>query len=93
MKDPFRAAEAARRLPPESRVIVTHVGGAIEEGMEARARAEEAANPRYRWLGERTREETLAILGGSRLMALTSLLEGGANVLSEAIVAQVPVVA
>jgi hypothetical protein len=40
VKDPFRAAEAARRLPPESRVVVTHVGGALEEGMEARARAE-----------------------------------------------------
>jgi glycosyltransferase involved in cell wall biosynthesis len=60
--------------------------------MELRARAEAAENPRYRWLGERSRDETLSILRGSRLMALTSRLEGGANVLSEAIVAQVPVV-
>jgi glycosyltransferase involved in cell wall biosynthesis len=51
-----------------------------------------AINPRYRWLGERPRAEALKILVSSRLMALTSRLEGGANAVSEAIACSVPVI-
>jgi dimethylhistidine N-methyltransferase len=93
VKDPFRAAEAARRLPPSSRVRVVHVGAALSEPMAVRARAEETANRRYRWLGERTHRETMRVLARSRLLVLTSLSEGGANVVSEALAARVPVVA
>jgi putative glycosyltransferase (TIGR04348 family) len=93
VKDPFRAALAARRLPPRSRIAVVHIGGALEERMAVRARAEEAVNPRYRWLGQLPRGKALRRLASSRLLALTSLMEGGANVLSEAIAHGVPVVA
>jgi glycosyltransferase involved in cell wall biosynthesis len=50
------------------------------------------ANPRYCWLGEVPRPEALRILARCRLLALTSWHEGGANVISEAIAASVPVV-
>jgi putative glycosyltransferase (TIGR04348 family) len=92
VKDPFRAAEAARLLPAASRIRILQAGAPLEPGMAERARAEAAANPRYRWLGELPRDETLALLARSRLLALTSRLEGGANVISEAIAAGVPVV-
>ena len=59
---------------------------------EEEARAEERTNPRYRWLGDLPRPETLRLLGRSRLLALTSVLEGGANVVSEALAASVPVI-
>lgn len=92
VKDPFRTAEAIRLLPSSSRTRMLHVGAALSEDMAERARKEEDANPRYRWLGERSRSEALEILGRSRLLSLTSRMEGGANVVSEALVASVPVV-
>ena len=91
VKDPFRAAAAARLLPPSSRIRIDHVGAAIEPGTASRARAEHRRTPRYRWIGERPHAEALKILARSRLLCLTSKLEGGANVVSEAAAAGVPV--
>lgn len=77
VKDPFRAALAARLLPPTSHVRVIQIGAALSDDMERQARAEEASNPRYRWLGELPRWKALRILARSRLLALTSKMEGG----------------
>ena len=93
VKDPFRAAEAARLLPADSRVRVLHVGTALDSQMEERARREQAENPRYRWLGPLPRDEARRVLARSRLLVLSSLMEGGANVVGEAAVQGVPVVA
>lgn len=93
VKDPFLAAEASRLLPARSRVRIVHVGKALSEEMSARARVEQGSNPRYRWLGERPYPETRRILAGSHLAAVTSRAEGSSNVLSEALVDGVPVVA
>jgi putative glycosyltransferase (TIGR04348 family) len=92
VKDPFRAALAAWLLPAPSRVRVLHVGAALGEDMVERAREEAAVNPRYRWLGELPRWRALRVLARSRLLALTSRMEGGANVVSEALAVGVPVV-
>jgi glycosyltransferase involved in cell wall biosynthesis len=61
--------------------------------MEKRARAEALRNTRYRWLREQSRPRTLKLLAQSQLCVISSQLEGGANVMSEAIVASVPVLA
>ena len=92
VKDPFRTAEAARLLPASSGVRVLHLGGPLEAGMAERAQAERAANPRYRWLGDLPRWRALRVLARSRLLALTSIMEGGANVVTEALAVSVPVV-
>ncbi len=92
VKDPFRTAEAARLLPPESRLRVWHLGAALSEDMERQARAEQASNPRYRWLGERPRPRALRTLARSHLLSLTSISEGGANVVGEAVTVGTPVV-
>jgi glycosyltransferase involved in cell wall biosynthesis len=93
VKDPFRTAEAVRLLPADSRVRVLHVGAALQPEMERRAREEQSSNPRYRWLGQLPRDEALAVLARSRLLVLSSLMEGGANVIGEAVVHGVPVIA
>jgi putative glycosyltransferase (TIGR04348 family) len=92
VKDPLRTAYAARLVPSSSRIQVVHLGSALDESLAAEARNESATNPRYRWLGERPQGEALRILASSRLMVLTSRLEGGANAVSEAIACSVPVI-
>lgn len=92
VKDPFRAALAARRLPHSSRIRIVHLGAALSKSMSRRAKREMQFNSRYRWLGELPRWQTIRRLARSRLLVLTSKMEGGANVVSEAIVAGVPVV-
>ena len=92
VKDPFRAALAVRRLPDSSRIRIAHLGATLLPAMERRARTEMRINPRYRWLGEKPRWETLRQLARCRLLVLSSQMEGGANVVSEAIAASVPVV-
>jgi putative glycosyltransferase (TIGR04348 family) len=93
VKDPFRAAKAARRLPSTSRIRIVHLGAAETPQWVAAARAEMAANPRYVWRGDRPRADVRRLLGRARAMVLSSLSEGGANVISEAVAAGVPVLA
>ncbi|MFQ5915617.1 MAG: selenoneine biosynthesis selenosugar synthase SenB [Nitrospinota bacterium] len=93
VKDPFRTAMAARLLPRSSRIRVLHVGRALSEAMDKRARAEVTRNPRYHWLGEKPRSQALRILARSRTLVLTSKTEGGANVISEAVAGSVPILA
>ena len=93
VKDPFRTAMAARSLPDSSKIQVLQVGAAMTEDMAKRARREMSANKRYRWLGEQPRSGVRRILKKCCLSVISSRLEGGANVLSEAIVASVPILA
>jgi len=93
VKDPFRTALAARLLPATSRLRVLHVGKALSEDMAQRAQVESAENPRYHWLGELPRWQALRVLARSRVLVLSSLTEGGANVISEALAVHVPIVA
>jgi putative glycosyltransferase (TIGR04348 family) len=91
VKDPLLGAAAVRLLPARSRVKLVHLGGPLDPGSGERALAEMGTNPRYVWLGQRPRRETLGVLGGSKLLVVTSRLEGGSNAVSEALAARVPV--
>ena len=93
VKDPFRAAYAARRLPGGSHIRVLHAGQAMGEAMERQVRKEESRNPRYHWLGPLSRARTRRLIAESRIMVLSSRLEGGANVISEAAVDGTPILA
>jgi putative glycosyltransferase (TIGR04348 family) len=93
VKDPFRAALAARLLPASSRIRILQIGSAMTKAMARRARAESKRNRRYRWLDEQPRWRVRRILARSQLTVVSSRIEGGANVLSESLVASVPVLA
>ncbi len=91
VKDPLLAAMATRRLPATSRIVVRHAGAELDEELGRQAREETETNPRYQWLGPLPFERARELLASSRLMVLSSREEGGANVVSEAIVDGVPV--
>jgi putative glycosyltransferase (TIGR04348 family) len=93
VKDPLRTALAARLVPATSRLRVRHVGKALSDDMAVEARTEMAANPRYHWLGELPRWQALRVLARSHVLVLSSRMEGGANVLSEALAFGVPILA
>jgi len=92
-KDPFRAALAARRLPPDSRVRIVHLGAAHDPAWAEAAAAEQRDNPRYVWLGDLPAARVRRMMARARLMVLSSIMEGGANVISEALVSGLPVLA
>ncbi|MBX9905235.1 MAG: TIGR04348 family glycosyltransferase [Burkholderiales bacterium] len=92
-KDPFCGAAALQYLPADSRIRLTHIGGARDPAMAAEAQRWMKREPRYVWMGELARPQALATLARARAMLLSSRMEGGANVISEALMARVPVIA
>lgn len=92
-KDPFRAAAALQYLPRDSHIRITHIGGARTPEFATAAHRWMAREPRYRWLGEVTHRRAVTLLARSRAMVISSLIEGGANVVSEALAARTPVIA
>lgn len=91
VKDPFRTAMAARRLPVESRLRVVHAGEALSDDMARQAQQEMEINPRYLWWGNRPAWQVRRLMAQSHLMVLSSYMEGGSSALSEALVAHLPV--
>ncbi|MGM0569104.1 selenoneine biosynthesis selenosugar synthase SenB [Marinobacter sp.] len=92
-KDPLRAAFAARTLPSKSRIHILQAGKAHDNSWAEAARNEMITNPRYQWLGEIPREQTSQLMSQCRAMVISSTMEGGANVVSEACRAGLPVLA
>jgi len=92
-KDPLRAALAVRQLPPSSAIRVLNAGKAHNEDWAQQAMAEQEANPRFQWLGEVDKLSIQQLMSSSRAMVISSVMEGGANVVSEACRVGLPIIA
>lgn len=92
-KDSLRVAYAVRNLPVNSRIRVLHYGKSHNEEWAEMAHKEEKTNSRYQWLGEVPHWKIRQAYGRCHLMVLPSIMEGGANVISEATIAGLPVIA
>ncbi len=92
-KDPFRCAYALPHIPIQSRIRVIQLGSALSPEMADEARALMRQDKRYCWRGGVPHWLALRQLGSSHLMVVSSRMEGGANVICEAIMADVPVIA
>ena len=91
-KDPatFMAAAALVRTPGAQ---LLHVGGALDAALGALAASTAAASARYRWLGNLPHAAARELLRASAAMVIASTMEGGANVIIEAVTCGVPVIA
>lgn len=92
-KDPFRAALALRHLPEAVDLELVQAGKPLSGAMEREARHLTRRDPRYRWVGELPHWRTMRLLARSHAMVISSVMEGGAHVVSEAIALGVPVIA
>jgi len=92
-KDPLCALAALAHLPRDAGIEVVQLGEALDERFANAARAAMAREPRYRWLGGVPHARALRWLASSHAMVISSRMEGGANVVSEALRIGVPVLA
>lgn len=92
-KDPLRALAALRHVPAEPRIELLQLGDSLDQALAREARRGMARDARYRWLASVPHGRALRLLASSRAMVLSSRMEGGANVVSEAIRIGVPVLA
>lgn len=92
-KDPLRAALALKHLPASSRIRLTQLGRSLDSGLTQAAQAIMAQESRYHWRGEVPHWKARQNLARSKIMVISSRMEGGANVVSEALMADVPVIA
>lgn len=91
-KDPMRALAALAHLP-DPNVEVVHLGAALDPDLEKQALQGMRREPRYRWLGAVAHARALRWLASSHAMVISSRMEGGANVVCEALRIGVPVLA
>lgn len=92
-KDPLRPALAVRKLPAGSRIEVHQYGKAHTTDWADQATAEMKINPRYHWHNEIAHHKIRQVYQRTNVLVLPSRMEGGANVISESVVAGVPVIA
>jgi putative glycosyltransferase (TIGR04348 family) len=92
-KDPRTLFEAVRLLPPEAPIRIRHVGAALEESLAREARALQRSDSRYRYSGPLPHGLARASIRRAHLLVHPSVVEGGANVIVEAVTAGTPVAA
>lgn len=92
-KDPDTYCAAARALLRRRDIALDHIGRPLDEALAAHARATMAINPRYRWLGGLPHAATRARIQRAHVLVHASRMEGGAQVVIEAVVSGTPVLA
>jgi len=86
-KDPLRILAALPHVSNNDLEVV-HLGALLDPKLEPKT-----GDPRYRWLGSVPHARALKWLASSHAMVISSRMEGGANVVCEALRIGVPVLA
>jgi putative glycosyltransferase (TIGR04348 family) len=92
-KDPETIFRFVERMREEPNVRVLHIGAPLDAALGKRAKALMAAHPSYRWAGPLAHGLTRAAIKRAHVLIHPSVMEGGANVIVEAITAGTPVLA
>lgn len=92
-KDPFLPVAALSRLDASIDLRIDHFGNALEPELIVTAQEWMRREPRYRWAGQRRREDIAAIITSSHATINSGRAEGGSNSICESMVLDTPVLA
>ena len=95
-KSPQTVFDAVSMLRDSDHIHITHIGAphsAADQALAEHAEALSESSAHYRWVGGLAHGLTRAAIKRSHLLIHPSVLEGGANVIVEAITAGTPVIA
>ncbi len=92
-KDPLTLFRAMGLLPAGLAISVRHIGAPLDPALGEAAHALERRDARYRYLGALPRGLTRAAIGAAHVLIHPSIVEGGANVIVEAITGGTAVIA
>jgi putative glycosyltransferase (TIGR04348 family) len=93
VKDPLTLMRAACALPLDSPVRVMQIGNPLDPDLEAAAHRATSECAHYRWLGGLPAGATRDCIARAHALVHMSRMEGGANVVVEAVRSHVPVLA
>src|SRR5438067_11784644 len=88
-----RCAPPRRSRIADKNIELVQIGEALDERFAREAKDWTAREPRYRWLGGLAHERALAWMAKSHALVVSSVMEGGANVVAEAARIGTPVIA
>lgn len=92
-KDPLTVLRALDCLHAELPVHVLQIGKALDTTIGAAVKARSASDPRYHWADAMPHGLTRAAIKRAHVLIHPSLMEGGANVVVEAVTSGTPVLA
>ena len=92
-KDPEIIFRLVESLPNDSPIHILHLGAPYDEALAERARILSGSSAHYHWAGPLSHGLTRAAIKRAHLLIHPSIMEGGANVIVEALSAGTPVVA
>ena len=92
-KDPRTLFAAIERLPEGIPIRIRHIGEALDGRLGAQAERLAAREPRYEYLGALPRGRTRTAIARANILVHPSKMEGGANVVVEAVTSGTAVIA
>jgi putative glycosyltransferase (TIGR04348 family) len=92
-KDPRTLFAALARIPGDLPIHVRHIGAPLDPALGKEARDLQRMDPRYRYSGALSHGLARAAMKSAHLLIHPSVVEGGANVIVEAVTAGTAVVA
>ena len=92
-KDPLTLMRAVRCLPATPTMRVVHIGRPLDAALGEQARQTMQTCPNYRWLGDQPHAAARRWIARAQALVHMSRMEGGANVVIEALRSGVPVLA
>jgi putative glycosyltransferase (TIGR04348 family) len=92
-KSPETVFQMAALIPKDVPIHILHLGGGLDPDLARTAKLLSASSAHYRWQGSLPHGLTRAAIKRAHLLIHPSVMEGGANVITEAITAGTPVLA